>query len=125
MAESPDEKLKLEIKEAYLEGEPTPDNTVELVASLADQFERSVNSIRMILMGMKNEDGSSVYVKKEPPKASEKKGGTRVNKADALDALTKALESNDLEADEDIIKRMTGKAAIYFTEVIESLKSPS
>ena len=121
MAESPDEALKASIKEAYLAGDPTPENTVEIVQQVADDFERSVNSVRMILMGMKDDEGNSVYIKKEPPKTEAKKGGTRVNKADALDSLTKILESNDLEADEDIIKRMTGKAAMYFTDVIESL----
>jgi len=38
-----------------------------------------------------------------------------------LETLTGAIEAAGLEADEDVIKRLTGKAAIYFTDVIKKL----
>ena len=110
-------EIKQNIVKAYLESDPTPDTSVELVKELAEKFERTPNSIRMILT---KED---VYVKKEPVKkaTTEGGGGTRVSKSDSLQALKDVLSAQGLKVDVEIIDKMTGKAAIYFTEILKSL----
>ena len=50
-------------------------------------------------------------------------GSTRVSKADAQDALTAALSDAGQSVDEDVISKLTGKAAQYFTGVITALGS--
>ena len=56
-----------------------------------------------------------------PTKASKGGGGTRVSKQDSQDALTAAIEAAGAAPNEDIISKLTGKAAVYFTEVINGL----
>lgn len=114
------DELKQEVIAEYEAAEPTPENTMEILEELAEKHEKTVNGVRMILTK------AGVYVKKTPTKStsssknSESKG-TRVSKEDALAGLTAAIESAGLEPDEDVIKRLTGKAAQYFTTVIQKL----
>ena len=42
----------------------------------------------------------------------------RISKADAIGTLKTAIEALGLEADEEITSKLTGKAAMYFAEVI-------
>ena len=111
------EERKKEIVAAYVGAEPTPENSIEIVKELAEKFGRTPNSIRMILS---KED---VYVKKAPaPKAEGASTGTkRVSKADSIAALKETLEEKNLNVDDDIIDKMTGKAAVYFTDLIKSV----
>jgi hypothetical protein len=118
MSEWTDE-LKAKVIEEYESREPTPDNTMDIITELAEEFEKTPNGIRMIL------SKAGVYVKKTPAKSSggskEKKpstGGTRVSKEEAFGKLTAAIEAAGLEVDEDIVSKLTGKAAMYFAEVI-------
>lgn len=111
---------KAEIIAKYEEANPTAENTMDIVTELAEEYEKSPNGVRMILTK------AGVYVKKTPTKSEGKKAsgeskGTRVSKEDALNSLTAAIEAAGLEADEDVIKRLTGKAAVYFTEVVKKL----
>ena len=111
------DELKAEVKEEYTSREPTPENTMEIVAELAEEYDKTVNGMRMILTK------AGVYVKKTPAKAEKKEGGTgakRVNKQEAIDGLKAAISEIGATVDEDIISRLTGKAANYFTEVINS-----
>lgn len=117
-----DEVKRLAAIEAYQDGNPTPENSMELVKEIAEDLEESPNGVRMILT--KN----NVYVKKSPAAAassgsSGSSGGTRVSKQAACDALIAALTDTGQEVDEDIISKLTGKAAQYFTGVINSVNN--
>lgn len=126
-----DEAKKAKAVELYLEREPTPENSMEIVAEIADELEETANGVRMILSKAKNEDGSAVYIKKDPAAKSAasktaKAGGaasTRVSKEDAHNALTAAIEAAGQKADSEIITKMTGKAAQYFTGLFSALNA--
>lgn len=114
------DELKQQVIEEYEAAEPTPDNSMDIVTELAEKHEKTTNGVRMIL------SKAGVYIKKTPSKGdsgkkSESKGGTRISKEEALNGLTETIEAAGLEPDEDVIKRLTGKAAQYFTEVIKKL----
>ena len=66
-----------------------------------------------------------VYIKKDPAAASPSKasGTTRVSKADAQESLVAAIRDAGGEVDEEIISKLTGKAAQYFTKVIQDIPS--
>jgi hypothetical protein len=106
--------LRKTVVEQYLAAEPTPENTMEIIKELAEEHDKTPNGVRMILV----KEGA--YIKKEQVKAPKKEGakGTRVNKAEAISGLKQALEDAKLEINDDIIDRLTGKAAVYFTDVI-------
>lgn len=111
-----DDDKKAKAIELYQEANPTPENSMEIVAEVADQLGETVNGVRMIL------SRAGVYVKKEDSKSSggesksktTKSTGTRVTKEDAQNQLIAALEAAGKEVDNDIISKLTGKAAIYF-----------
>lgn len=109
---------KKRVVEEYKAADPTPENTMDIVTRLAEEFDKTPNGVRMII------SKAGEYVKKTPSKGESKKassGGTRVSKEDAINSLNEAIEAAGLEPDEDIIKRLTGKAATYFAEVITKL----
>lgn len=113
------DEAKQQVVEEYEASDPTPENTMEIVTRLAEEFDKTPNGVRMIL------SKAGVYVKKTPAKSggskTESKGGTRVSKEDAHNSLNEAIEAAGLEPDEDIIKRLTGKAAVYFAELVSKL----
>lgn len=115
------DELKQEVIAAYQAANPTPENSMEIVAELAEEYEQSPNGVRMIL------SRAGVYVKKTPEKGGSAKsgggGGGRVSKQDAQDALTAAITDAGQEVDEDIVSKLTGKAAVYFTGVINALNA--
>ena len=117
-----DEK-KAEVIAAYEAADPTPDNSMEVVKEIAEEFEESPNGVRMILTK------AGVYVKKTPAAGGSAKasggstGGTRVSKAAAIEALTAALNDAGQEVDEEIVGKLTGKAAQYFTTVISAINN--
>ena len=115
MAESEwTDELKDKAAEAYLALEPTPENTMECVKQVAEQLEKTANGTRMILTK------KGVYVKKEATKAAAKEGekkSTRVNKAEAIQTLKDTISASGAEVDDEILDRLTGKAAVYFTSV--------
>jgi len=115
-----DDDKKAAVVEAYENANPTPETSMEIVKDLADEYEESPNGVRMILTK------AGVYVKKTPATSSSKaspSGGTRVSKAAAAEALTAALSDAGQEIDEDIVSKLTGKAAQYFTGVITALNN--
>ena len=119
MSEWTDE-LKAEVISKYEESEPTPENTMDIIAELAEEFEKTPNGIRMIL------SKAGVYVKKTPSKstggsAEKKTGGVRVSKEEAFASLTTAIENAGKEVDETIVSKLTGKAALYFATLINEL----
>ena len=109
-----DEK-KAEAIEAYQDADPTPETSMEIVKEIADDLGESPNGVRMILTK------AGVYVKKTPATANgggTSSGGTRVSKQAAQDALIAAINDKGLSVDEDIISKLTGKAAQYFTGLL-------
>lgn len=105
----------------YLEAEPTAENSMEVVKEIAEELGQSPNGVRMIL------SKAEVYIKKVPT-ASESKssnggGGTRVSKAAAIDALTAAINDAGAPIDDEILAKLTGKAAMYFTSVLNHVNA--
>lgn len=115
------DELKAQAVEMYEAAEPTPENSMEIVKEIADELEQSANGVRMILTK------AGVYVKKAPAAgaasggSSKSSGGGRVSKADAQAALTAAITDAGQEVDEEIISKLTGKAAQYFTTVLAAI----
>lgn len=104
---------------AYKAGNPTPENSTELIKNIADEMELSANGVRMVLVQ------AGVYVKKEAAagsKTTSKDGAAkapRVSKEDQIAELKAAIEEKGAEVDEDILSKLTGKAAAYFLKVIQ------
>ena len=98
------DESKAEAVEMYTIAEPTPETSMEIVKEIAD----------------------GEYVKKTPASGSSKSNGTgggRVSKADAQEALSSAISDAGLEVDESIISKLTGKAAVYLTGIVEKLNN--
>ena len=107
---------KQEAIDMYVSEEPTPENSMEIVKSIAEQLDQSPNGVRMILTK------AGVYVKKNPAvKASGGTGGGRVSVAAAQEELTNAISDMGQEPDAAIIGKLTGKAAKYFAELLNKL----
>ena len=112
-----DDDKKAAVIAAYEEQNPTPENSMEIVKEIADEYEESPNGVRMIL------SKAGVYVKKTPAASSNgggssSGGGTRISKAAAQESLVSALTDIGAEIDSDIVEKLTGKAAMYFAGVI-------
>ena len=116
-----DQDKKDAVVAAYEEQNPTPETSMEIVKEIADDFGESPNGVRMVL------SKAGVYVKKTPAPgsgaSSSSSGGTRVNKAAAQEALIAAIKDAGADVDEDVISKLTGKAAQYFSGVIISLNN--
>lgn len=96
----------------YTDAEPTAETSIEIVKEIAEEFDQSPNGVRMILTK------AGVYIKKAAATGGSKAEGTkstRVSKAAAQEALTDAIVKAGHTADDDIISKLTGKAAQYFT----------
>lgn len=110
------DELKQEVISAYEAESPTPETTMEIVKSLAEQFSKTPNGVRMVL----NRGG--VYVKKNVATAAKTGEGTtgskRVNKAEAIAALKKLITASGKDVDDDICDRLTGKAAVYIAGLL-------
>ena len=110
-----DEK-KAEAVEMYENQDPTPETSMEIVKEIAEELEESPNGVRMILTK------AGVYIKKTAAKAAAASGGstggTRISKAAAIETLTSAITDAGKEVDEEILSKLTGKAAVYFTTLL-------
>ena len=115
-----DEQKKQAI-DAYMAGNPTAANSTELVKEIAEEMELSANGVRQVLVQAK------VYVKKdaETAKPAGKTGtgtGTgdkapRVSKESQIAELKELIESKGQEADDEVLSKLTGKAAAYLVKV--------
>jgi hypothetical protein len=114
-----DDENKAEVVADYVAAEPTPETSTEIVQGLAEDLGATVNGVRIILQR------AEVYIKKATTKTKAETEGKapRVSKAVSIEALTTLLEANSIDVDEDIVGKMTGKAAVYWTAVISSLTS--
>jgi enolase len=102
--------------ELYLAQSPTAETSVSILGEVAEELEETMNSVRAIL------SKAGVYVKKEaaPSKTKAAASGDkapRVSKEAAIAALREALEAAGKEVDEEIISKLTGKAAVYFASL--------
>lgn len=92
--------------------------TVEVVAQLAEKYGETVNGVRNVL------NRAQVYIKKAATaSASSSSGSTtgakRINKADALQELKNVIAGVDPAlVDDEIISKLTGKVAAYFTGIL-------
>lgn len=118
------DEQKEQAKQMYLDGNPTPENSTELVKQIADELEQSPNGVRMLL------SQAGIYVKKDPnaapagkapaKKTGEGEGTKRVSKESQIAELKAAIEAKGADVDEEILSKLTGKAAAYFTKVLAS-----
>ena len=114
-----DEKKQTAI-DAYLAGEPTPETSTELIKEIAEDMQESANGVRMILVS------AGVYVKKDVTASTGTKSKTtttgdkapRVSKESQIAELKAAIEARGIEADDEILSKLTGKAAAYFAKVL-------
>lgn len=108
------DELKAKAIKMYTDAEPTAENSMEIVKEIADALNQSPNGVRMIL------SKAEVYIKKTPAassKSTSTSGGDkapRVSKEAAHADLKAAIEAAGGETDDEIISKLTGKAAQYF-----------
>jgi hypothetical protein len=116
-----DDDKRAAVVEAYEKANPTPENSMEIVKQIADDMGESANGVRMVLTK------AGVYIKKSEGTAAASSGaakaatGTRVSKAGAQEAIMSALRDAGQEIDEDVVSKLTGKAAMYFANIITKL----
>ena len=109
---------QLEGNAAYEEQEPTPENSMEIVKEIADEFDESPNGVRMIL------SKAGVYVKKTPAASGSGtssgggSGGSRVSKAAAQEALVAVLTDVGAEIDNDIVGKWRKKQSWYINHCV-------
>lgn len=115
------DELKQQVIAAYKKGNPTPETSTEIIKAIAEETSQSPNGIRMVLVQ------AGVYVKKEAgtttggtKKTEGGEGTKRVSKESQIAALRKAIEEAGAEVDDEILEKLTGKAAAYFTKVLSS-----
>jgi hypothetical protein len=113
-------ELKEQVKQMYLDAEPTPETSVEIIKNIAEELEQSPNGVRMVLV----QEG--VYVKKEAAASSSKssakgEGSKRVNKETAINELRELIAERGAPVEDDILDKLTGKAAVYLTSVIKAI----
>lgn len=117
-----DDAKKAKAVKMYQDAEPTPETSIEIVKQIAEELEETPNGVRMIL------SKAEVYVKKAEASGSTKTSGKtdetktpRVSKADSLSELKSTISAAGLTPNDEIIDKLTGKQAVYFTSVIKPL----
>jgi hypothetical protein len=116
------EDQKTQVIAAYEAAGPTPETSTEIIKDLAEEFEQSPNGVRMVLVQ------AGVYVKKDAtaggdkPKASGAKPDApkRVSKESSIAALKALIEARGATVDDDVLDKLTGKAAVYFAQVLQA-----
>lgn len=116
------DELKAKVIEMYEGAQPTPETSTEIIKDIAEEIEMSPNGVRMVLVQ------AGVYVKKDPgtgggTKSSTKatgEGSKRVSKEASIAELKAAIEAKGAQVDDDILDKLTGKAAVYLLSVIKA-----
>jgi hypothetical protein len=106
--------------EQYSSDEERGQFSVEVVAQLAQKHGEAVNGVRMILCK------ANAYFKKTAATTSSAAAKTasgepakRISKVDAMSDLKNAISAIDPDlVDEEILSKLTGKAAAYFTTIL-------
>jgi hypothetical protein len=112
------DELKKEVIAKYEAAGPTAETSTEIIKDIAEEIEMSPNGVRMVLVQ------AGVYVKKEagaPTKTTTKtsgEGSKRVSKESSIADLRAKIEALGKEVDEDILGKLTGKAAVYFLSIL-------
>ena len=103
----------------YKAAEPTPETSTEIIKEIAEDMEQSANGVRMVLVQ------AGVYVKKDASATTAKTktaaGGDkapRVSKDSQIAELRALIEAKGGEVDDDVLSKLTGKAAAYFAKVM-------
>lgn len=119
MAWTEDERAK--VIAAYTAAEPTPETSTEIIKDIAEEYEQSPNGVRMVLIQ------AGVYVKKDAGASADKpKTGAkadapkRVSKESSIAALKALIEARGVQVDDDVLDKLTGKAAVYFAQVLQA-----
>lgn len=117
-----DDDKKASAIKMYEESDPTPENSMEIVESIAEELNESPNGVRMILTkaGVYVKKGAAASGAKSSSSASSKESGTRVSKEAAHNRLIMAINDVGGEVDNELISKLTGKAALYFAGVLEA-----
>ena len=115
------DELKAKVIEMYEQAGPTPESSTEIIKDIAEEIEMSPNGVRMVLVQ------AGVYVKKDASASSTKttktasgEGSKRVSKEDSIASLRAAIEAKGGPIDDDILGKLTGKAAVYFASVLKA-----
>lgn len=110
---------KAKVIKMYKDANPTPETSTEIIKDIAEEIDESPNGVRMILVR------EGVYVKKSPvvgeSKPASGDGTKRVSKESQIAALRAVLEEKGAEVNDDVIDKLTGKAAAYLVKVLQSL----
>ena len=114
-----DDDKKAQAVSMYEEQEPTPETSMEIVKDIADELDESPNGVRMILTK------AGVYVKKSPATngGGGSTGGGRVSKQAMQEELIAAISDAGQAVDNDIIDKLSGKAAQYLAGVITAINN--
>lgn len=116
-----DEKRAQAVK-LYTEMNPTATTSAECVKAVAEQMKESPNGVRIILVKegayIKATGGSAASAKAKA--ASDK--APRVSKQQAFADLVSAINDSGQEPDMEVIDKLTGKQAVYFTTIIRALE---
>ncbi len=115
-----DDAKKQKAVDLYKKENPTPENSVQIVKNIAEELGETPNGVRMIL------SKAEVYIKSTPGVTTSKKGveptkEPKVGKADKIQRLSEAISASNMVPDASILDKLTGKAADYFTVIIEAL----
>lgn len=112
------DELKAKVLEMYEAAEPTAESSTEIVKDIAEKVDMSANGVRQVLVQ------AQVYVKKDvvATKGTATKTGTgdkapRVSKESQIAELKELIEARGKEADDEILSKLTGKAAAYLVKV--------
>lgn len=114
-------ELKQTVIQKYQDANPTAENSTEIIKDIADEHELSPNGVRMVLIQ------AEVYVKKAAGPAAKSTGVAktgdgpkRVSKESAIADLKAAIVDAGAPVDDDILSKLTGKAAVYFLSVLQA-----
>jgi hypothetical protein len=111
-----DDASKARAVKLYTEAKPTPETSPEIIKEIAEELDQTSNGVRMILVQ------AGVYVKKAPTSSSAgktKEGTTRISKETLIGNLKDIIKDLGLEPNDEILDKLTGKAAEYFADVIK------
>ena len=114
-----DDDKKAQAVSMYEEQDPTPETSMDIVKDIADELDESPNGVRMILTK------AGVYVKKSPATngGGGSTGGGRVSKQAMQEELIAAITDAGQAVDNDIIDKLSGKAAQYLAGVITAINN--
>lgn len=118
------DEQKEQAKTQYLAADPTAETSAEIIKQIAEDMDQSPNGVRLILVQ------AGIYVKKgevskpagKTSTTTKKDGETvkRASKDEQIAELRAAIEARNAEVDDEILTKLTGKAAAYFTKVLQA-----